>query len=342
MTENDWFDLLTESQRANLPKRAMPGWVQPMLATLADAAFDDPQWIYERKFDGERVLAHKRGGSVRLLSRNRKRLNDTYPELVDAVGEQPAGCVIFDGEVVAFSGRATSFERLQERMQLKNRDEARASGVAVYYYVFDVLYLEGRDITGLPLADRKRLLRAAGDWEDPVRYTAHRREHGTAFYREACRKGWEGVIAKDGSAEYVPSRSTKWLKFKCVNRQEFVVGGFTDPDGDRIGFGSLLIGVYDGKALRYAGRVGTGFGDDTLRRLRKRFDRMEIDDCPFVEEDAAAGRGVHWLEPRLVAEVGFTEWTTDELLRHPRFLGMRDDREPREVRRERPSGGRTG
>jgi DNA ligase D-like protein (predicted ligase) len=329
---------LSEEHRERLREAEMPGWIPPMLATLMDDYFDDPDWIYERKLDGERVVGYKRRATVRLMSRNEQQLNDTYPELVDALLRQSAGRMIVDGEVVAFSGGVTSFERLQNRIQVKDREAARQSRVAVYYYVFDLLYLEGWDLTGLPLFERKRLLRSALDWDDPIRYTAYRRENGIAYHDEACEKGWEGVIAKDGTAEYIRSRSTQWLKFKCVNRQEFVIAGFTDPQGERIGFGAILIGYYEDDELHYAGRVGTGFDEDTLKRMRRRFDAIETEDCPFVEEDRAKASGVHWIAPRLVGEVGFTEWTADGMLRHPRFLGIRQDKEPGDVVRERPKG----
>jgi len=342
MAQHDPLSLLPDEQREALPEEPTPDWIAPMLATLTDDRFDDPDWIYERKLDGERVVAYKDGDDVSLLSRNRKRLNDTYPELEEAIADQAIERGIIDGEVVAFSRGVTSFERLQARMQVKDRAEARESGVAVYYYVFDILHLEGRDVTGLPLLDRKRLLRAAVDWADPIRYTAYRRGRGTGFHKEACRKGWEGIIAKDGTSPYVSTRSTSWLKFKCVHRQEFVVAGFTDPGGERIGFGAILIGVYENEVLHYAGRIGTGFDDATLKRLRMRLDEMEIDECPFVEEEEASGSGVHWVRPRLVAEAGFTEWTAEGKLRHPRFLGLRDDKEPEQVHRERPEGGGGG
>ena len=332
------FASLPDEQQRRLSQASMPEWIPPMLATLTDKTFDDPNWIYERKLDGERVVAYKQGAAVRLLSRNKKTLNNTYPEIADTFCEQPPAQLIVDGEVVAFSGRVTSFERLQERMQVKDRDEARSSRVAVYYYAFDLLYLDGWDVTELPLLYRKRLLRSALERQDPVRYTAYRREDGTQYHHEACRKGWEGVIAKDGMAPYVRSRSTKWLKFKCVNRQEFVIAGFTEPQGERIGFGAILIGYYEDGDLHYAGKVGTGFDDDTLQRMRHQFDELEIGNCPFVEKDEAEGKGVHWMEPKLVGEVGFTEWTADGMLRHPRFLGLRDDKAPRDVHRERPGG----
>jgi DNA ligase D-like protein (predicted ligase) len=241
-----------------------------------------------------------------------------------------------DGEVVAFEGAVTSFSRLQRRMQTRDPDQARGSGVAVYYYVFDVLQVDGYDVTALPLRARKRVLRALLSFGDPLRFTPHRNTEGERFYEQACRKRWEGVIAKRAESTYVHRRSPDWLKFKCVNSQEFVVGGFTEPTGSRNEFGALLIGYWDGGGdLRYAGKVGTGFDERTLRDLGERLRRLERAASPFV--DRAPARTVHWVRPRLVCEVGFTEWTRDGRLRHPRFMGLRRDKPSREVVRERPS-----
>jgi bifunctional non-homologous end joining protein LigD len=221
-------------------------------------------------------------------------------------------------------------------MQIEDPDEARASGVAVHYYLFDVLHLDGSDTTGLPLRDRKRLLRELFDFEDPIRFTTHRNEDGESFYQDACRRGWEGLIAKDSTAAYVHARSRKWLKFKCVHRQELVVGGFTDPRGGRTDFGAILVGYHDGGRFVFAGKVGTGFDDETLDRLGGRMRGMERSASPFDAGDPPTN-GVHWVEPELVAEIGFTEWTDHGKLRHPRFLGLRRDKDASEVVREVPA-----
>jgi DNA ligase D-like protein (predicted ligase) len=308
-----------------------------MLATLTERRFSEPDWIYERKLDGERCMTLRRGSSLRLLSRNSKELNETYPELADALSEQDAESFAVDGEIVAFEGRVTSFSRLQQRMQISDPEEARRSGVKVYYYLFDLLYLGGYDTTGVPLRHRKALLRQALRFADPIRFTAHRNEDGEAYYREACRKGWEGIIAKRADSGYAHTRSRDWLKFKCVNQQEFVVGGYTDPQGERVGFGALLIGYYDEDELKYAGKVGTGYDDETLERLSDRLAAIERKTPAFGEEDLPRN-GVHWVTPELVAEVGFTEWTDDGKLRHPRFLGLRRDKQARQVKREQAKG----
>jgi bifunctional non-homologous end joining protein LigD len=330
------LDDLPAPERDNIRRTGRATWSQPMLATLTKRYFSSPEWIYERKLDGERVIGVRAGRSTTLFSRSQQDLNGAYPEVVDALERQSVSDFAVDGEMVAFEGSATSFARLQRRMQTRDPEQARRSGVAVYYYVFDVLHIDGHDVTGLPLRSRKRLLRAHLAFADPLRFTAHRNTDGERFYEDACRKRWEGLIAKRADSTYVHRRSPDWLKFKCVNSQEFVIGGYTDPTGSRNEFGALLIGHYeDGGRLRYAGKVGTGFDDRTLRDLGARLRRLERTDSPFV--DRVRGRAVHWVKPQLVCEVGFTEWTGDGRLRHPRYMGLRRDKRPREVVRERPT-----
>ena len=331
------LDDLSDEERAVVRARRHPDWIQPTLATLTDRRFSDPDWIFERKLDGERALAFRDGERVRLLSRNRKDLDHTYPEVVEALGDQPTSEVVLDGEVVAFEGRQTSFARLQGRMQLRDPDRARRSGIAIFYYVFDLLHLEGHDLTRLPLQRRKALLRMALRFRDPLRLLTHRREHGQRYHREACGKGWEGLIAKRASAPYAVGRSRDWLKFKCVADQELVIGGFTDPKGSRAGFGALLVGYYEDGKLAYAGKVGTGYNERILRDLRTEMDRLAQEKPPFELRSAdLPRRDVHWVKPSLVAQVGFTEWTGDGRLRHPRFQGLRRDKNAEDVIRERP------
>jgi bifunctional non-homologous end joining protein LigD len=262
-------------------------------------------------------------------------LDGTYPELVRALRQQ-RGDFVVDGEVVAFDGNRTSFERLQRRIGLTDPVQAEESGVPVYFYLFDLLRAGGQDLTACPLRERKRRLRATVRFGGPLRYTAHRNTDGEALLAEACRRRWEGVIAKRAAGPYVHGRSTDWLKFKCVAEQEFVIGGFTDPAGSRHGFGALLVGVYDGNDLCYAGKVGTGFDHGTLTGLRTRMDALATASSPF--RDPVRQRGTHWIRPKLVAEIGFTEWTRDGRLRHPQFIGLRRDKPPRAVVRERPIG----
>jgi bifunctional non-homologous end joining protein LigD len=319
--------------RTALRDEKVPAWRSPTLATLTDRRFSDPEWIFERKLDGVRGLAFRDGDQVRLLSRNRLSLNNTYPELVDALAKQDTTSFVVDGEIVAFEGRRTSFARLQGRLGITNPEEARASGIAVFYYIFDLLHIDGKDTRALLLIWRKRLLRNAFNFTDPLRYTTHRVRDGEAAYRAACERGDEGVIAKLTDAPYEGRRSTNWLKLKCSRDQEFAIVGYTAPKGSRVGLGALLLGYYDGDYLVYAGKVGTGFDTETLRSLHKRLSRTEQDASPIT-----GGRvrepGAHWVRPTLVAQVAFSEWTRDGKLRHPRYLGLRTDKSPAEVVRE--------
>jgi bifunctional non-homologous end joining protein LigD len=326
---------LTEEARKHLVKARAPSWVDPMLATLTERRFSDPGWIFEPKFDGVRCLGFRAGSTVRLLSRNRLEVGNHYPEIEEALAAQHATDFVVDGEIVAFEGNRTSFARLQRRMQLRDPEKARRTGVAVFYYVFDVLHVSGFDVTGLRLRQRKGVLRKLLSFRDPLRFTPHRNTEGEAYWREACRKGQEGVIAKRADAPYLHRRSGDWLKFKCVNEQEFVIGGYTDPKGSRHDFGALLIGYYRGHDLMFAGKVGTGFDDETLRRLGRRLEALEQDRPPF-SGGRLPRKDVHWVRPELVGQIGFTEWTGDGQLRHPRFRGLREDKRPRDVVRERP------
>ena len=324
------FEKLPQQARGRLKRAEQPVWVEPMLATLTQRRFSDENWIYERKLDGERCLAFRQAGELRLLSRNQKNINHQYPELVGALQKQATQHFILDGEVVAFKGNVTSFSRLQDRMHIENPDEVLKTGVAVYYYIFDLLYVEGYDVSAVSLRERKVLLKAALKFDDPLRYVIHRNQEGEAYFEDACQKGWEGIVAKDARSPYEHSRSNKWLKFKCLNQQEFVIGGYTSPQGSRIGFGALLLGYYQDNDLQYAGKVGTGFNDNTLKRLSDRLADLVQDALPFSEDDLPT-EGVHWVKPKLVAEIGFEEWTEYGKLRQPRYLGLRQDKDARNV-----------
>ncbi|AXK45457.1 non-homologous end-joining DNA ligase [Brachybacterium saurashtrense] len=325
---------LDAEEKELLHCESAPTWKTPMLATLTEDRFSDPGWLYERKFDGERCLGLREGATVRLLTRNGKDAASTYPELIDALGAQEATSLVVDGEVVAFEGARTSFATLQGRSGLTDPEQARETGIDVFYYVFDLLHWDGHDLTGLPQRTRKNLLRRALTFEDPLRFSTHRLEHGEEMHEEACAKGWEGVIAKRAEAPYQHGRSTDWLKFKCVRDQELVVGCWTDPRGSRAGLGALLVGYHEDGALHYAGKVGTGFTERALSELRTELDRISAEEPPFVDREALPRSGVHWVEPRLVAAIGFTEWTRDGRLRHPRFQGLRRDKRARDVVRE--------
>jgi len=317
-----------------------PAWLDPELATLTQERFSDPAWIYERKLDGERCLAFRAGAKIRLMTRNQKEDTGTYPEIAGALAAQRADSFIVDGEIVAFEDGQTRFARLQQRLGVRHPDPALIARYPVFYYIFDVLWAQDRDVRTVPLRERKQILRDLLTFDDPLRFTVHRDTDGEAYYREACANGWEGVIAKRADAPYRAGRTKDWLKFKCESGQEFVIGGFTDPQGSRTGFGALLLGYYDADGrLVYAGKVGTGFSQATLDSLHATLVSLERDRPPFDRGDPPrpGARGVHWTEPRLVGEVGFSEWTTDGQLRHPRFQGLRDDKDPHEVVRETPS-----
>ena len=313
-----------------------PDWVEPQLATLTRDWFSDPAWIFERKLDGERCLAFGRGGHVHLLTRNKKPANDAYPELAEALARQEAGDFIVDGEVVSFDGDQTSFAHLQQRIHVAHPSAELRARVPVFYYLFDIMYAGGEDVTARPLRERKELLRRQFTFDDPLRFTAHRNTDGAEFIKQACRDGWEGLIAKRADAPYHAGRSKDWLKFKCQSGQEFVIGGYTDPQRSRVGFGALLLGYYDaGRHLVYAGKVGTGFNQQMLADLHAELAAMERPE-PAFDVGQLPRSGVHWVEPTLVADVGFSEWTQAGELRHPRFQGLRRDKPPTDVVREVP------
>jgi bifunctional non-homologous end joining protein LigD len=297
-----------------------------MKAVLTEERFSDPDWIFERKLDGVRCIAIRDGAEVRLLSRNDLSMNGRYPEIAEELAAAARDRFAVDGEVVAFDHGQTSFARLVRRGR---------EPVPVFFYVFDLIWLDGRDVRPLPLLDRKRLLRETLPAGERVRLVQHRNRDGEAYFEEACRKGWEGVIAKRADSPYAARRSRDWLKFKCGMGQELVIGAYTEPRGTRIELGALLLGYYDEDALRYAGKVGTGFDRATLRDLGERLRALRRDDPPFADAGEIRERGVTWVQPQLVAQVGFSEWTRDGRLRHPRFLGLREDKPARAVVRER-------
>ena len=328
------LEKLADDEKKKLKKMKQPSWLEPMLATLTKKRFSNPDWLYERKLDGERCLAFKKGNDVRLRSRNNKDLNANYPEVVDILEKQKIDSFIIDGEIVAFEGDVTSFSRLQGRMHIVNEEEARTSKIAVYYYIFDIMYIDSYDLSDLPLDARKHVLKLSLSFNAPLRFTIHRNGEGEKFYQEACRKKWEGIIAKKSDSIYVNSRSSSWLKFKCANQQEFAIGGYTQPEGNRIAFGAILIGYYDNGDFVYAGKVGAGFDNKILHDLGKKMHSLERKTSPF-DRGEPSKKGVHWVKPELVAEIGFTEWTDDNKLRHPRYLGSRRDKKASRVVKEK-------
>jgi bifunctional non-homologous end joining protein LigD len=329
------LDLLDDEERALLKRSAPPRWVEPMKAILHDQPFSDSDWIYERKLDGERCLAYRTSDGVRLRSRTDKVLNNTYPELVEALESEALPEFVVDGEIVAFRNGIPNFSRLQGRLGIADPERARRTGIAAYYYLFDIPHLEGHDATGLPVRTRKRVLRGALDFHGHVRFLPHRNRDGERLFTAACRRGLEGLIAKRAKSRYVGKRSSDWLKLKCSHEQELVIGGFTAPQGKRTDFGALLVGYYEDGKLSYAGKVGTGFDQRTLTDLGEQMRKLERPDPAFVDVHPIP-KGTHWIEPELVGEFAFSEWTRDGRLRHPRYLGLRDDKRPGEVVRERP------
>jgi bifunctional non-homologous end joining protein LigD len=281
-----------------------PEWLVPMAATLTQERFTGPEWIFERKFDGIRLIAFKRGSEVRLFSRNR--LPQNIPPLAQSIAHLPVEDAILDGEVTWGSGN-------------------------VAYHVFDVMWLDGRDVRSLGLEERRGLL---GNL--PLRPPLHRVPllDDPSPWERARAEGWEGVIAKRRDSPYEHRRSKHWLKMKCEASQELVVGGFTDPQGARVGLGALLVGYYERSDLVFAGKIGTGFDTKLLLDLRRRLDAMELTHSPFTRATGLPRLRAHWVRPEIVVEVGFIEWTGHGKLRHPRLLGVRFDKDPRQVVRE--------
>jgi DNA ligase D-like protein (predicted ligase) len=306
-----------------------------MLATLTDRRDFGDDWLLERKLDGERCVARKDGATVRLESRTGKDLSGTYPEVRAALANQRPRELLLDGEVVAYDGGQTSFSRLQQRLGTTRPSSEQVAAYPVVYCVFDLLTVDGEDLTRRPLLERRARLVDAIRPDAALQLTDAWRDDSERRFADACRAGWEGLIAKRADAPYRSGRSKDWLKLKCVWEQEFVVGGYTEPAGSRTDFGALLVGYHESDHLRYAGKVGTGYSAATLRDLGGRLRGLETPTSPFVDARPVP-RGVHWTRPELVAQIGFAEWTNDGRLRQPRFLGLRDDKAPAEVVRERP------
>ncbi len=328
---------------AGLPK-AKPQFIAPMKALLVNQLPKGSQWIYEVKFDGVRALAIKTGKEVRLISRNAKDFSAKYSELLEPLRQLPAKEAVLDGEVVAVDPKGrSSFQLLQSYLS------AGAEKPPLFYYVFDLLNLEGKDLTGLPLYQRKALAQALlADVSPRIRFSVSIQADSARVMREMQRRGLEGLIAKRKESNYDSGQRTgAWVKFKWTNEQEFVIGGYTRPQGTRSYFGALLVGYYQGDKLWFAGKVGTGFDEKLLASLHERFQQRVRPDCPFANLPEKPRPGLRsgslttakmkfctWLEPRLVCQVRFTEWTRDHHLRQPVFLGLREDKQPEEVVRE--------
>jgi bifunctional non-homologous end joining protein LigD len=299
-----------------------PAFVMPMKAVLTAERPAGPQWVFERKLDGIRCLAVRDGGGrTRLYSRNELSLNDRYAPLAAALDADAADSFVIDGEAVAFVGGRDRF--------------GGGEGGELFYYVFDVLFADGRDVRSLPLEQRRAVLEGVLGWRDPLRMTEQMTGDGALLLAAACQDGWEGLIAKRLGTPYVSARSRDWLKLKCTRAQELVIGGFTAPRGSRTDLGALLVGHFDGDRLRYAGKVGTGFTRATLRELSERLAALVRKTSPF-EPEKGIPRAATWVEPELVAQLAFKAWTADGRLRHPSFLGLRFDKPAHDVVREEP------
>jgi bifunctional non-homologous end joining protein LigD len=287
------------------PGKTLPDWLEPMAATLTQDRFSGADWLFERKFDGIRLLAYKRGADVRLYSRNR--LPQDLPDLARAIAGLPVNDVILDGEG-AWDGRGG-------------------------YHVFDILWLNGRDLTSLPIEERRALLGSL-PFGGPMRRVEL--VDDARPWELASREGWEGVIAKRRGSPYEHRRSKHWLKMKCEASQEFVVGGFTDPQGARVGLGALLIGYFETSDFVFAGKIGTGFDTRLLLDLRSQLDAIELPESPFTRATGLPRIRAHWVRPEIVVQVAFIQWTVHGKLRHPRLIGVRADKDARDVTREQP------
>lgn len=319
----------------NAIKSLMPEWIPPTLAILTHDYFDDPNWFYEEKFDGVRAIAFFTNNKVQLFSRNHKLLNATYPEIIEAIASLSQKNFIIDGEIVVYKDNKTSFSLLQQRIQLNKAEDIRKTGIKVDYCAFDLLYYDQYNLTNVELFQRKILLKELFNFKDPLHFTLYVTDNGLVFFREACKKGWEGVVVKRANSIYPAKRTTDWLKFKCINQQEFVIIGYTTPQGQRIGLGALLVGYYKESKLHYAGKVGTGYNFKLLEDLKNRLTSIhDIKPGLLLNAEKVNESNICWVKPELVCEVSFTEWTKKGLLRHPSFLGLRFDKDPKEVIRE--------
>jgi bifunctional non-homologous end joining protein LigD len=313
-------------------KRPMPDFIAPQLATLVDEPPTGDEWFHELKFDGYRLICRIDGDKVSFLTRNRKDWTDKFPNLSRAVKSLPATGAILDGEVVVFDAKHLSrFQKLQQAIG--------KSDAGFVLEVFDLMYLDGFDLTGASLEDRKDVLKelfSSVDQRGSLRYSDHVEGHGATFFQKACKHGLEGIVSKLASASYKSTRTRNWLKVKCSKRQEFVIAGYTLSERG-LPFASLILGVYEKGELIYSGRVGTGFSDKLRAELKKKLDSISRESSPFTTKPKEPGlREAHWVTPKLVAEVAFTEWTSDGSIRHPSFQGLREDKKPEDVHRESP------
>src|SRR5229473_3607270 len=309
-------------------KAAMPSRVEPMLATLADRPFSDPNWLFEIKWDGVRALARIENGALALRSRNAVDITKRYPELASLPDVLAARQAILDGEIVALDAQGhSSFERLQERMHVRAPSENLASQIPAVYFAFDLLYCDGYDLREAPLIERKQLLQRLLYTSDRFRYADHQLEHGKELFALAEKNGLEGMVAKRADSPYVSDRSPYWVKLKITKTVDAVVGGWTEARTSALPFGSLLLGLYEGKKLRFIGHVGSGFDAKKLKELSSRLKELAVTACPF-DALPETNEKPTWVSPALVARVKFSGWTQEHALRHPVFLALREDARP--------------
>lgn len=323
----------------------MPEFVAPQLATLVEKPPAGEEWLHELKFDGYRMVCHLIRGKATFWSRNGKDWTEKFPNLAEALKALPATAAILDGEVVIVDKQGrSSFQGLQQAMGHGGKGGKAGGGTKVpafIFQIFDLIYLDGFSLKQTPLRERKAVLEqllASAKAKSPLRYSDHVEGNGAEFFKLACESGLEGIVSKLADSPYESTRTRSWLKSKCLQRQEFVIAGYTPSKKAFPGFGSLVLGVYDKGQLVYCGNVGTGFSIKLRLELQKKLDRISQPAMPFVVKPKDPGlRDTHWAKPQLVAEVEFTEWTADGSIRHPSFKGLREDKKPKEVVREKPT-----
>ncbi len=328
--------MVTKSKRVKAPetiryaarKAAMPAVIKPMLATLVDEPFSDPDWLFETKWDGVRAVCFIRNGKARFISRNQIEMTAQYPELADIAQSIRGSNVILDGEIVALDENGISrFQLLQRRLGRKNAGEIQrlAATTRIAFYVFDLLYFDGFDFMGRKLVDRKATLEGILKSSKNIRYSDHIIGEGVKLFEEVAKVPLEGMMAKRLESTYAQRRSSEWLKIKTIQQSEVVIGGYTEPRNSREYFGALVVGLYREGKLHYVAHTGGGFNHQTLAQTHKLMQPLKTWDCPFVNKPKT-NEPVQWVKPRLVAQVKFSEWTAEERMRHPIFLGLRQDK----------------
>jgi bifunctional non-homologous end joining protein LigD len=313
-------------------KATLPAAIKPMLATLVDKPFSNPDWLFETKWDGVRAICFVRDGKAQFISRNQLDMTAQYPELADVAKSIHGSTAILDGEIVALDEKGVSrFQLLQRRLGRKNAGEIQrlAATTRIAFYVFDLLHLDGFDLMGCKLVDRKATLEGILKSSRNIRYSDHIIGDGEKLYQEIAKVPLEGMVAKRLESTYAQRRSAEWLKIKTIQESEVVIGGYTEPRNSRDYFGALVVGLYRDGKLHYVAHTGGGFSQQTLAQTYKLLQPLKTKDCPFVEKPKTNGP-VQWVKPKLVAQVKFTEWTADERMRQPIFLGLRQDKKPEE------------